>query len=138
MKKQFKIPSDLSMVQKISAQVLQLLTGQFSVSETFSFDLRLCLEEALINAMKHGNKLRKDTFVTLDVDADADRVSLVVRDQGAGFSMQNIADCTKEENLFKNCGRGVYLIKHLMDEVRYNDVGNELTMTKRLNKSVVH
>ena len=94
------------------------------------FDIRLCLEEALINAMKYGNGLQKELPVELDVDADGNGIRITVKDQGPGFDPKKLADCTDEKNLFRNRGRGVYLIHQLMDEVKYNEKGNSLLMVK--------
>lgn len=102
------------------------------LGEAALFDIRLCLEEALINAMKYGNRLEKDVPVELDVEGGADEVRITVKDQGTGFDVSKVADCTEEKNLYRNCGRGVYLIHQLMDEVRYNDKGNTLLMVKKI------
>ena len=122
------------MVQKISQEVLSFLRP-LSLSEAAVFDIRLCLEEALINAMKYGNRLREDLSVDLEVEADPDKVRLTVQDQGPGFDVKNLEDCTEEKNLFRNRGRGVYLIHQLMDEVRYNEKGNQLVMVKSLKNA---
>lgn len=129
-KKEFLIPTDLAEVQKASAKVLAFLKSRH-VGEAALFDIRLCLEEALINAMKYGNKLQKDLKVFLRVEAGPDEVRLTVEDKGGGFDVKNLEDCTRRENLLKNRGRGVFLIHQLMDQVRYNAKGNCLVMVKR-------
>jgi serine/threonine-protein kinase RsbW len=128
-KREFRLPSDLSQVQKASAEVLDFLKP-LALSEGVQFDVRLCLEEALINAMKYGNKLVASVPVRLEVEYDGDVVRLTVEDQGEGFDVKSLADCTQNENLLRNRGRGVYLIHQLMDEVRYNSKGNCLVMSK--------
>lgn len=105
------------------------------LNEAVLFDIRLCLEEALINAMKYGNKLREDLSVDLEVEYSPEEVRLTVQDQGPGFDPKKLEDCTAEKNLFRNCGRGVYLIHQLMDEVRYNEKGNRLVMVKALKNA---
>ena len=129
MKKKFQVDSDLAVVQKSSQEVLSFLKP-LSLSEAALFDVRLCLEEALINAMKYGNALQKEVPVEVDVEFDPKRLSITVKDQGPGFDPAKLADCTEEANLYRNRGRGVYLIHQLMDEVRYNEKGNSLTMVK--------
>ena len=133
MKKKFQVDSDLAVVQKSSQEVLSFLKP-LSLSEAALFDVRLCLEEALINAMKYGNALQKEVPVEVDVEFDPKRLSITVKDQGPGFDPAKLADCTEEANLYRNRGRGVYLIHQLMDEVRYNEKGNSLTMVKVLSK----
>ena len=119
------------MVQKTSEEVLSFLKP-LPLGEAALFDIRLCLEEALINAMKYGNALRKEVPVELDVEGSDKEVRITVKDQGPGFDVKQLADCTDEKNLFRNHGRGVYLIHQLMDEVRYNDKGNALLMVKKI------
>jgi len=97
-----------------------------------AFNIRLCLEEALVNAMKHGNKLNPDLPVEVTVEAEKDSVSFSVHDAGAGFDFQNLADPTIGDNLKKMTGRGVFLIKKLMDRVEFSDNGRTIIMVKFL------
>ena len=83
--------------------------------------------------MKYGNALQKDLPVELDVEIDVAEVRITVKDQGPGFDVSKIEDCTEEKNLYRNRGRGVYLIHQLMDRVRYNEKGNSLLMVKRIH-----
>ncbi len=121
-------------MQKTSLEVISFLKP-LSLSEAALFDIRLCLEEALINAMKYGNRLRGDLNVDLEVEGTPEEVRLSVHDQGSGFDVKNLEDCTEEKNIFRNSGRGVYLIHQLMDEVRYNEKGNQLLMVKSLKNA---
>ena len=132
-KKEFLIPTDLSEVQKASARVLAFLKP-LDLGEPNLFDIRLCLEEALINAMKYGNRLQKDLKVRLVVEVEpGSELRFTVEDKGSGFDVKNIEDCTRKENLLKNRGRGVYLIHQLMDDVKFNAKGNSVQMIKRLH-----
>ena len=132
-RKKFQVISDLANVQKTSEQVLSFLKP-LCLNEAALFDIRLCLEEALINAMKYGNALRKDLEVELEVEGSLEEVRITVQDQGPGFDVKKLENCTEEKNLFRNHGRGVYLMHQLMDEVRYNEKGNRLLMVKALKK----
>ena len=133
-KKEFQVPSALSEVQKTSEKVLQCLKP-LALSEALVFDIRLCLEEALINAMKDGHKLKEDLKVKLEVEFASDEIRITIEDQGEGFDHQNLKDCTKVDNLTRNRGRGVYLIHQLMDQVIYNAKGNRLVMVKFLKSA---
>lgn len=133
MKKKFQVDSDLSIVQKVSHDVMAFLKPAH-LNESATFDIRLCLEEALINAMKYGNALNKHVPVELDVEYEPKEVRITVKDQGDGFDPRKLEDCTEEKNLYRNRGRGVYLIQQLMDQVRYNEKGNCLTMVKFLRR----
>lgn len=128
-RKEFRVPSDLGAVQKASAKALSFLKP-LGADPSILFDIRLCLEEALINAIKYGNRFQKDRRVRLEVVFDRRKVEISVEDEGAGFDPQRLEDCTKNRNLLKNCGRGIYLMHRLMDEVQYNTRGNGVRMTK--------
>jgi serine/threonine-protein kinase RsbW len=130
-KKEFLVSSDLSQVQKASLKVLEFLKP-LKLSDGIQFDIRLCLEEAVINAMKYGNCLEKDKLVKIDAEFDQNQVRLAVQDEGKGFDVKKVEDCTKKDNLTRNRGRGVHLIHQLMDRVQYNEKGNRLLMVKEL------
>lgn len=134
MKKNFSVTSDLSLVSRTSADVLAFL-GPLKLPEALLFDLRLCLEEALINAMKHGNGLQKELPVDVSVEADEEAVTIQIDDRGKGFEVGKVADCTQGGNLLRGGGRGVHLIRQLMDEVKFNAKGNSIRMTKGLKKT---
>ena len=133
MKKKFQVDSDVTKVQKTSRQVLFFLNA-LPLTASARFDIRLCLEEALINAIKYGSGLRKEVPVNLEVETGPKEIRITVEDRGKGFDVKHIKDCTAEENLFRNRGRGVYLMRRLMDKVHYNRKGNKITMVKLLKK----
>ena len=133
MKKKFQVASDLANVQKTSTDVLSFLEP-LSLSPDVRFDIRLCLEEALINAMKYGNALRKDKPVDLEIETSPAQIRITVADRGNGFDIKKVEHCTDEKNLLKSGGRGVHLMHHLMDEVRYNEKGNQVSLVKLLKK----
>ena len=132
MKKKFLLNSDVAKVQNTSRGVLAFLEP-LNLTTEVRFDIRLCLEEALINAIKHGGA--NLTGAEVDVEATGGAIRITVDDHGRGFDIKTIEDCTKEKNLFKDSGRGVYLIRRLMDGISYNEKGNKLTMIKLLKKT---
>ena len=121
----------MAQVQKASGQILSFLEP-LRLNEALAFDVRLCLEEALVNAIKYGNRQQKELLVDVDVEYDEAALRIRVEDQGSGFEPNKLPDCTQDGNQFENHGRGVYLMRQLMDEVKYNDKGNSLTMVKAL------
>ena len=133
MKRKFQISSELANVQKTSVKVMSFLRPLVLNADVY-FDIRLCLEEALVNAMKYGNLLKKEVPVCLDVEASAQEVRLTVEDRGNGFDFKKIEDCTQKKNLLRGSGRGVHLMHRLMDEVRYNEKGNRVVLIKKLKK----
>ena len=100
--------------------------------ESEVFGIRLALEEAVVNAMKHGNGLDPDKSVQLDCRMSSSRFWIQIEDEGTGFDPQDVPDCTAHENLDKASGRGLLLMKHYMSFVEYNERGNKVVMDKRL------
>ncbi|MEM9883166.1 MAG: ATP-binding protein [Planctomycetota bacterium] len=94
------------------------------------FAIRLALDEALTNAVRHGNGSDPTKHVTVTYAADAERITITVEDQGPGFAPADLPDPTAEENLDRPHGRGVMLMRAYMTEVTYNDRGNRVTLTK--------
>lgn len=129
----YRFPTDLKRVKQASKKILGLLSD-LKLDSSILFDIKLSFEEALINAMKHGNK--NDPRLTVDVDVvrGKDKVEIVVRDQGRGFDHQTYKNPTHEKNLAKLSGRGIFLMRKLMDRVIFERNGSCLTMIKKLNK----
>jgi serine/threonine-protein kinase RsbW len=95
----------------------------------------LAVREAVMNAVIHGNKERTGTTVVVEYTVDAARIEICVQDQGEGFDPEILADPLSQENLLAEGGRGVYLIRQLMDEVNYSfpsSGGTRLSMVKEL------
>lgn len=121
-------PSTTDAVGKTVNEALEVLSQHhFCDSDSACFSLRLCLEEALVNAIVHGNDSRAERTVRLEIACDGDRCRVSVADEGSGFDPQEVemADCNQLG------GRGVCLIKHFMDEVKFNRARHCLEMTFR-------
>jgi len=127
------IPNDSHLLKEVSKKLLSRLKEQ-GVDEEIIFDIHVGFEEALRNAMIHGNKSNPDKKVTILTEKTDDKVVITVEDEGDGFNPKDLPDPTLDENLLKEGGRGVYLIEHLMDEVRYEDSGRRVIMVKYLGK----
>jgi serine/threonine-protein kinase RsbW len=95
------------------------------------FAVRLAVEEAVVNAVKHGHKFNPDLVVRVEYEVDARRVCIRVKDQGRGFKPEEVPDPTSDENLAKPTGRGILLMRAYMDEVAYSACGTEVTMVKK-------
>jgi len=127
------IPSDVKYIRKVSSDVLKSLSS-YAPDGSLSFDIKLCVEEAVLNAIAHGNRRDKDKRVRIAYWVEDGRLIVEVEDEGRGFDYRNISNPTEEGNILKASGRGVFLIRHLMDEVEYNDSGNRIRMVKKLTK----
>lgn len=95
------------------------------------FAVKLAIEEALANAIKHGNACDPSKRVVMEFSASEDELRISVCDEGPGFDPGNIPDPTLDENLEKPSGRGVMLMRTYMNEVYFNQTGNCVTMVKR-------
>lgn len=98
------------------------------------FAIRLAVEEALVNAIKHGNKLDKTKHVRISYLVRDEHFEIVVDDEGPGFDPGEVPDPTDPENIERCCGRGLMLMKHYMCEVDYNRRGNSVRMRKQRKK----
>jgi serine/threonine-protein kinase RsbW len=123
------IPSDPAEARRVQEEIETALQAHhFSPREIFS--IKLALEEALVNAMKHGNQLDPNKTVQIAYRVTNERFDVLVADQGLGFDPNEVPDPTAAENLERPCGRGVMLMRHYMTEVDYNDSGNSVFMSK--------
>ncbi|MCA1608990.1 MAG: ATP-binding protein, partial [Acidobacteria bacterium] len=84
---------------------------------------------------KHGNKFDAKKLVRIAADVSRQEARFTIEDQGEGFDVNSIPDPLDPTNLFKASGRGVLFIYNIMDEVKYNERGNRLTMVKKSETS---
>ena len=122
--------SDLHVSADIQKEIQDLWLAR-GMSDMDLPDMQLALEEGLANAIKHGNKMDPNKQVTVECFMNEDVVRVVIKDEGNGFDLNEVPDPTLPENLDKPSGRGVMLMKAFMDDVLYNDIGNQLTFIKR-------
>lgn len=106
----------------------QLKQRRFEENEIFS--VRLALEEALVNAIKHGNQMDPNKKVLVQYHIGQDRIDVRITDEGKGFDPDDVPDPLDPENLERPCGRGLLLIRHYMTEVEFQPPGNRLVMSK--------
>ena len=102
-------------------------------SEKEVFEWRIVFEEMIINALRHGNRTNPNLKCTLSFTRDNDRTVVHVKDSGPGFDVHkklNI-DCTDDDHVEEDNGRGLMLIQHYMDEVRWNITGTEIAIWKK-------
>jgi serine/threonine-protein kinase RsbW len=123
------IASDPAEARSIQEQIEQLLHERQAHDHDI-FSIRLALEEALVNAIKHGNQMDPAKKVKISYRLLADRFEVAISDEGTGFNPNDVPDPTAAENLERPCGRGLMLMRHYMSEVHYNDRGNAVIMSK--------
>src|SRR5687768_15824579 len=122
--------SRLDEVRQVQADIKDALQShQFGDRDQFSVEL--ALEEALVNAIKHGNQLDPAKRVFVRYEITGDRFDIRIEDEGPGFNPADVPDPTAPENLERPCGRGLLLIRYYMTEVSFQDNGRTIAMHKR-------
>ena len=109
-------------------ELIENIADTYNVGEDTFANMMTCLNEALINAIKHGNKLVATKKVIVNADVDNKRIIWTVTDEGEGFDYVHLPDPTSPENLESLTGRGVYIMKHLADQCIFNTSGNEVEL----------
>jgi serine/threonine-protein kinase RsbW len=123
------ISSDASEARRIQDDIETALKEcQFEEREIFS--IKLALEEALVNAIKHGNQMDRSKNVHISYSVSTERFEIKIADEGKGFDPEDVPDPMAPENLERPCGRGLLLMRHYMTEVVYHPPGNRLSMSK--------
>ncbi len=128
-----EVASDSHLLKEASKRFINVLREK-GVEEDIIFDIHVGFEEALRNAMIHGNKCDPGKKVIIETEMTENAVVICVADEGNGFDPDRLPDPTLDENLLKESGRGVYLIRHLMDEVRYENGGRKIIMKKYFDR----
>jgi serine/threonine-protein kinase RsbW len=102
--------------------------GLFSSAEIFG--IQLAIEEAMVNAVEHGNGGDPAKHVTVEYSIDPGLFEIAITDEGPGFKLQDVPDPCSDEGLSRASGRGIALMRAYMDRVEYNDAGNCVRMVK--------
>jgi serine/threonine-protein kinase RsbW len=126
------IPSDLAEGRRVQEDIESALQT-LRYGERDIFAIKLALEEALVNAIKHGNQMDPEKKVSVFYSVSADRFDVRIADEGPGFNPEEVPDPTAPENLERPCGRGLLLIRNFMSVVEYEGRGNIVIMSKVLN-----
>ena len=109
----------------------ELVFYQFATPEIFS--IKLAVQEALVNAIKHGNRMDPDKKVFIRYRISSERFDIHIVDEGRGFNPDDVPNAVAEENLERSSGRGLLLMRHYMTTVAYNERGNMVSMSKLRN-----
>jgi serine/threonine-protein kinase RsbW len=127
---EFELPSDLALMNGVLQYLLERVAKLGLISAEGS-NLFVALDEAFVNAVKHGNKNDPTKLVRIGAELSPKEACFTIEDEGEGFDVATIPDPRDPANLFKSSGRGVLLIYNIMDEVEYNEQGNRVKMVKR-------
>jgi serine/threonine-protein kinase RsbW len=127
---EFELPSVISLMHIVLEYLLKRVE-KLGVVKSEQSNLYVALDEAFVNAVKHGNKYDAAKLIRVTAEVTKEEARFTIEDEGEGFDVHNIPDPLDPENLFKTSGRGVLFIYNIMDEVKYNERGNRLTMIKK-------
>jgi len=102
---------------------------KFNLNDDIYGNIMIAVTEAVNNAIKHGNKNESGKNVTLALSLEEGLIKFKVEDEGIGFDYQNLPDPTAPENIEKPGGRGIFLMKHLSDEVDFREKGKVVELS---------
>jgi len=126
----FEIPSNLAAIRPIQKQIMDDVE-RLGFDSQSQFAIKLALEEALNNAIKHGNKRDPAKKVRVEAKVTAAQAEIMVEDEGPGFRRSDVPDPTLAENLEKCSGRGILLMEAYMNTVEWDRGGRRVRMVKR-------
>ena len=132
------IPSSLNYLREVDEFVEEKLQEQ-GINPSLVADIAISVTEVVTNAVCHGNKNdpHKKVFISLKIDKD--QVTVKIVDQGGGFDPRHLVNPLDEKNLLKEAGRGVFIVKSLMDEVKFEVVpnnGTTVVLVKKLSEII--
>jgi len=127
------IESEPTAFLEVCKRILSELEAH-NFSEEDVFAVHLALEEAFLNARKHGNKMDAGKEIKIDYSVGSDKIEISMIDEGDGFDPDGVPDPRAGENLYKAEGRGLFLMRSYMDVVKYNESGNRVHMVRYREK----
>jgi CheY-like chemotaxis protein len=152
----YVIENDVNLLLSLSRHLQQALADAWNLDRTDRLRIGTALEEALLNALYHGNlgvrselkEIDHDEFykqanerkvalpwcdrrIRVQARIGSEQMEVTIRDEGSGFDPSKLPDPTDPENLDRPCGRGVMLMRAFMDDIRYNESGNEVTLIRK-------
>ena len=116
---ELRFPSRIEAVSEAAAAVSEFL-NRLGIDEGIAFGVDMAVREAVTNAVLHGNKLNEAKVVDLKLSNSPEAFEIIVHDQGQGFNPNDIPDPTKEENILKTSGRGIFFMRNFMDAVEWS------------------
>lgn len=129
--RQTVIQSDLDAARRVQEEIEGVVRHAFEEQEAFA--IKMAVEEALVNAIKHGNQMDPEKIVRVVYALNKERFDVRITDEGPGFNPEDVPDPTAPENLERPCGRGLLLIRYYMSSVSFTDDGRTIVMHKLRN-----
>ena len=126
-----RLPSDVNCIEEAVELVTRHCLAGSQATPSTRFRLRVVLSEALTNAIVQGNREDHSKWVHVRAELGPEAIRVWVTDEGAGFNPEAVPEPTRPEQLDAARGRGLYLIRKLVDTVQFNEQGNSICMTLR-------
>ncbi len=127
-----QVPSIIENIRMIES-FIDNAKERFELDDDIYGNIMIAVTEAVNNAIKHGNASDKNKNVLISLSLKDSLIKFVVKDEGSGFDYQNLPDPTAPENIEKIGGRGIFLMKHLSDEVEFKDKGRIVELSFYMN-----
>jgi len=130
---ELSLSSSIEAVDAAASAVAEFISRS-GISEEAAFRIDMAVREAVTNAVLHGNRQEQSKAVELTLKSSPDAIEISVHDQGQGFNPEEVPDPTKEENLLKSSGRGIFFMRNFMDEVYWSirpNGGTTVRLVKR-------
>ena len=128
MYKKISIESEIENL-RIVENAIDETTSVIGISQDSYGKILVSAMEAVNNAILHGNKSNPEKIVDIEITYEGKELKIKVTDEGSGFRPEEVPDPTIPENIEALSGRGIYLMSHLADNIKYSKKGNEVTMT---------
>jgi|SRR3954469_4296449 serine/threonine-protein kinase RsbW len=130
----YTLDSTLDSVNKVE-QTAEQLAAKLGFSDDDLHKITMSVREAAVNAVLHGNAYDPDKKIVVAYESGPQGLRVTITDQGKGLDSQRLPDPLSEENLLKTSGRGIFLIRAFMDEVKIRDLhpGTEITLVKHMS-----
>ena len=114
-----EIPSDPDLLPELEEFIIKVAEESNLDKEKFN-SLALSFSEAASNSLLHGNKMDKSKKVRITVKVNEIKMTIIIKDEGQGFDIKSVPDPTKPENILKDSGRGIHIMRSFLDSLRYN------------------
>ncbi len=121
------IPSLIENI-KIIESFIDNAREKFHINDDIYGNIMISVTECVTNAIIHGNKLDSTKAVDLELNFEEDELKFSISDEGQGFDFENLQDPTSPDNLEKTGGRGIFIMKHLADDVKFENEGKKTTL----------
>ena len=118
-----EIPSDPDLLPELDGYLIDIAKEAGMNKDKFN-NLSLSFSEAASNSIVHGNKKNKNKKIDITIKVSDSKMTIVIKDQGNGFKVESVPDPTKPENILKDSGRGIHIMRSFLDDLYYNFTPN--------------